>query len=66
MVLDNVIDRLEAGGEVLDHRKFQLSILDSYIGHHPQTSRRKAGRNRPGKIEYDLAPAEGIIENTWK
>ena len=66
MVLDNVLDRLEVAGEVLDHRRFQLNILDSYIGHHPLTSRRKAGRNRPGKIEYELAPTEGIIENTWK
>ena len=66
MVLDNVIDRLEAGGEVPDHRRFQLNILDSYIDHHPQTSTRKAGRNRPGKIEYAFAPAEGITEIPWK
>ena len=66
MVLDSVLDRLEVAWEVLDHRRFQLNILDSYIGHHPLTSRRKAERNRPGKIEYELAPAEGIIENTWK
>merc|ERR1712004_487234 len=51
VVLDNVIDRLEADGEVLDHRRFQLNILDSYIGHHPLTSRRKAWRNRPGSSE---------------
>jgi len=51
VVLDNVLDRLEAGGEVLDHRMFQQNILDSYIGHHPLTSRRKAERNRPGSSE---------------